>query len=320
MKYFTCLLSLFLATHTLEANWESVQSEGEPVARHEAAFIEFEGKFYLLGGRGIRPVSIYSPEDNSWKQGTPPPVEVHHFQPVVWEDRILLICAFTGKWPKETPLDKVLAYVPATDSWEWSHEIPADRRRAAAGVVHIGDKIYIAGGIINGHIDGHVDWFDEYDPSTGTWSSLPNAPHKRDHFQAAFLDGKLYSAGGRLSSTAPNEGFLHVIPEVDVYDFQSKTWSVLDKPLPTPRAGSFTLALHPDIIVAGGESASQVEAHAEVEAYNTQTDTWSSLPDLIQGRHGTGMFLFGDHLYTCSGCGNRGGNPELTTMERLKVK
>ena len=69
--------------------WQSVTSEDgtEPIARHEAAFVQVGDKFYLLGGRDIRPVSIYHTQTKSWSQGLKPPIELHHFQPVVFEDK-----------------------------------------------------------------------------------------------------------------------------------------------------------------------------------------------------------------------------------------
>ena len=33
------------------AAWQTVETRGGPVARHECAFVEMDGKFYLLGGR-----------------------------------------------------------------------------------------------------------------------------------------------------------------------------------------------------------------------------------------------------------------------------
>ena len=46
------------------SKWELIKPTGEPVARHEAAFVEVGGKFYLIGGRRMNPVSIYDPATN----------------------------------------------------------------------------------------------------------------------------------------------------------------------------------------------------------------------------------------------------------------
>lgn len=301
-------------------SWEMVNTNGEPYARHEAAFIEFDGKFYLLGGRRIQPVSIYDPKTNKWSEGTPPPVEIHHFQPVPMGDRIHLLGAMTGPYPNEVGLDRVLTYKPREDRWEFTHEIPKDRRRGAAGAIARNGKIYMACGIIRGHMGGYVNWFDEYDPKTGKWKVLPNAPHQRDHFQSALLNGKLYCAGGRTTSKELNQVFDLTVAEVDVYDFKTGKWSVLNEPLPTPRAGNSTMSLGDEIIVIGGESAGQQTAHNDMEAWDTKKGEWKTYPSLVRGRHGSGVFLWEKYLYTCSGSGNRGGSPELNSLERLKVK
>lgn len=303
-----------------EYSWETRETIGEPYPRHEAAFLEFEDKFYLLGGRRIQPVSIYDPKTNTWSEGTPPPVEIHHFQPVSLGDRIHLLGAMTGPYPNEEGLDRVLTYLPREDRWEFTHEIPKNRRRGGAGAVAYSGKIYMSCGIIFGHVGGYVNWFDEYDPKTGEWKTLPNAPHKRDHFQSAILDGKMYCAGGRTTSKESNQVFDLTVPEVDVYDFKTGKWSVLRDPLPTPRAGNSTMSLGKEIVVVGGESIRQKLAHNEVEAWNTRSKKWISHPSLVRGRHGSGVFLWEKYLYTCSGSGNRGGSPELTSMERLKIE
>ncbi len=107
-----------------DGGWELLETNGEPHARHEAAFVEFEGKFYLLGGRRIQPVSIYDPQTNRWIEGSPPPIEIHHFQPVAYKKRIHLVSAMTGPYPNEYGLDRVLTYIPSKDEWEFTHTLP----------------------------------------------------------------------------------------------------------------------------------------------------------------------------------------------------
>ena len=60
-------------------------------------------------------------------------------------------------------------------------------------------KIYLVCGIQDGHRSGWVNWLDVYDPNTGAWSKLPDAPRARDHFQVAITQGKLVAAAGRRS-------------------------------------------------------------------------------------------------------------------------
>jgi len=315
--FFSALAGLL--SSPLFAEWETVETTGEPVARHEAAFVEYKGKFLLIGGRRINPVSVYDPATNSWADKARSPEEAHHFQPVVYKDAVYIICAMTGRFPHETGLPRILKYFPDRDVWEWGHEIPAERRRGGAGVVLRNGKFYIVGGIVRGHMGGYTDWFDEYDPETGEWKVLENAPNKRDHFQATMLEQKLYAAGGRRSSHETGLVFDLVEPNVDVFDFKTGQWSVLPKPLPTPRAGNTTMTLGDEVLVIGGETRGQRVAHNEVEAYSESRGSWRSLPGLERGRHGTGAFVFDGYIHTCSGSGNRGGSPELKTMERIAV-
>ncbi|WP_152285463.1 Kelch repeat-containing protein [Flavicella marina] len=297
--------------------WEYViTSDGShPIKRHEAAFVVVGDKFYLLGGRGIRNVSVYDTNTNSWSTGKKPPLEFHHFQPIVYQNNIYVIGAMTGQYPNETPVPNIYYYNTSLDIWVKDKEIPFERRRGSTGNSIKDGVVYIACGIVNGHKSGHQNWFDSYELNNKEWTVLPNAPRARDHFQTAELNGKIYAVGGRLSK-APNATFTETISEVDVYNIEKKEWSTLSDDLPTERAGSITIAYHNDILVIGGESGTQNTAHNEVEGLNTLTEKWHTYPSLIQGRHGTGAFLFKGSMYIASGCGNRGGSPELTTMEK----
>jgi hypothetical protein len=203
--------------------WQSLETKGKPHARHEAAFIQVKQRFYLLGGRGIKPVDVLDPATGAWTTGARPPLEIHHFQPVVWQNRILIAGAMTGPYPHETSLEGILIYDPEVDI---------------------------------------------FDTGTRKWSTLPS-------------------------------------PEGD---------------LPTPRAGCFNYVLNATLLVAGGESTTQKEAHNEVEAFDPETQTWHLASKLKQGRHGTGITMWQNNIYSCAGCAQRGGSPELNTTEYLPVK
>lgn len=309
------------ATSTDSAGWQAVTAADstKPHARHEAAFVGVDDKYYLLGGRGIKPVDIFDSKTQTWTSGAKPPIEIHHFQPVVYAGEIYLLGAMTGKYPGETPLPGIVIYNPGKDAWRIGAEIPTDRRRGGAGSVLYNDKIYLVCGITDGHRGGHVAWFDVYDPATNTWQLLPDAPRSRDHFQAVIKDDKLYALAGRTTVAATNP-FANTIGEVDVFDFATNTWSTLSEPLPTLRAGNAAIALNDDILVVGGESKDQVHAHSEVEALVVSTGKWRSLDSLSRGRHGTGVVHHNGQLIMASGCGNQGGSPELDDMIVLGLK
>ncbi len=301
------------------ATWSKVETVGHLHPRHEAAFVCVGDKFYLLGGRRMQSVDIYDPAAKTWTPGSTPPVEVHHFQPVVWEGKIWLVGAMTGGYPKEQALDHIPIYDPATDTWSRGLSLPEGRHRGGAGAVIHEGKLYVVCGIINGHWDGNVAWLDACDLKTGVWSQLPDAPRARDHFQSAVIGRQLYAMGGRRTSGATKQVFDLTIPEVDVFDFTAGKWSTLDALLPKPRAGTATFALNGRLIVAGGESMTQPMAHADVDSYDPATGRWTALTSLVQGRHGSGLVWYQGALYIASGSGNRGGSPELPTLERLEI-
>ena len=56
--------------NVLKGKWETILSATHPIARHECSFVTVDSKFYLLGGRGIKPVSICNTETNTWRVGT----------------------------------------------------------------------------------------------------------------------------------------------------------------------------------------------------------------------------------------------------------
>lgn len=316
----SALVNEATTTTSESTGWHAVMAKDSsaPHARHEAAFVGVRDRYYLLGGRGIKPVDIFDSKIQSWTSGAKPPIEIHHFQPVVYNDEIYLLGAMTGKYPGETPLPGIVIYNPGKDAWRIGAEIPADRRRGGAGVALHEDKIYLVCGITDGHRGGHVAWLDVYDPVANTWQQLPDAPRPRDHFQAVIKDNKLYALAGRTTVAATNP-FANTIGEVDVFDLATNTWSTLPDTLPTLRAGNAALVLGNDILVVGGESKDQVHAHSEVEALSVATGKWRSLDSLSRGRHGTGVIHHNGQLIMASGCGNHGGSPELDDMILLEL-
>lgn len=298
--------------------WSTVQVAEAPTPRHETAMVAIGGKAYLMGGRGIKPVEEFDPAARTWRKLGPTPLEMHHFQPVAYGGRVFVMTAMTGKYPKETPLETLYVYDPAADRWERGSEIPAGRRRGGAGTAVYRGKIYVACGIIDGHTSGTVAWFDEFDPRTGEWRQLPDAPHARDHFSAVVSDDRLYLIGGRNTSYHEPGNFTaffgRVVPAVDVYDFATQRWSTLAGRLPIGTAAGGLSAMDRSIYYFGGETAQDL-AHAETQRLDLDTGEWSLVAPLVRGRHGGGAALLDGAIYFAAGSGGRGGGPELATTE-----
>ncbi|MGK0483233.1 MAG: hypothetical protein ACJAQ3_003216 [Planctomycetota bacterium] len=297
--------------------WQLLSSSNgtAPVARHETAAVTVGGKLYLIGGRGSKPTQEYDPVNRTWTAVGFPPFEMHHFQPVVIDDLLYVVGAFTGAYPNEQNVVQVYTWDPRTNVWLVVATVPAARARGSAGTAVYDGKIYLVGGNNQGHNGGARPWFDCFDPATNTWTVLPDAPRARDHFLASVVGNRLVLAGGRTTDL-PNP-FDKTIPEVDIYDFTAGTWKTLAENLPTARAGTMAVPIGRHVVVIGGESNAMVQAHGEVEALDVFAERWMTLPSLATPRHSGGVGVLDGRVLVAAGAGDRGGSPELPTAELL---
>ena len=322
MKKTIVLLALVISTSPLlTAQWNTVECNGSCTARSENGFVAHQGALYLIGGRGIKPIEKYSIQNNTWSELMTPPLEMHHITPVSVSEKIYVVGGLTGQYPTEQPLSHVYAYSPANDTWEELMEIPENRRRGGAGVTVYKGKIYLINGIINGHTSGTSNMFDVYDPSNNTWQELPDAPNIRDHSGAAVVNDLLIAIGGRNTSYHEPDNFTaffrKVISEVDYYDFTTGSWSTFLNPLPAPSAGAGVVELNKKVYYIGGETA-EIKAFDKVYSFDPLAGSWLKKPFLVRGRHGTNAVVHNDAIYIAAGCGNRGGSPELNSIEMYR--
>lgn len=293
-------------------HWIDKNEDENYTARHECSFVQAGESFVMFGGReSSQKLDIYDYQNNSWETGTEAPKEFNHFQATFHKGFIWVIGSFkNNKFPREPPESHVWLYFPPTNKWIQGPLIPKDRQRGSTGLVVHQDKFYILGGNTIGHAGGYVNWFDEYDPTTNTWTILNDAPHARDHFHAAIIENTLYAAGGRKTG---GEGgiFAPLVKAVDTYDFMAKTWSQLDNALPTPRAAPGIAVFQNKLLVMGGEGEGKGPAFATVEAFDPTTKSWENRADMHYARHGTQAIVSGNGIYMAGGSPKTGGGRQL---------
>jgi N-acetylneuraminic acid mutarotase len=290
--------------------WTTLETKGEFAERHESSLILHKNKFYLIGGRGKKPINVFDPNTNQWETKKEPPIEIHHFQAVSYKNAIYIVGAMSGKYPIENPIKNIWIYYPENDKWEKSTEIPENRRRGAAGVAIFQDKIYLVGGIDFGHTSGTNNLFDSYDLLSKKWRVLTKAPNIRDHFSAIVVNDKLYCFGGRNTSyhTIDNFGafFNKTIPDVDVYNFKEEKWHTLKEQIPFPTAGSGVVNYNNKIIFIGGEGTWK-QAYNTTQVFDLDSNKWSLVSSLNIGRHSGGFTVYNNKIYAISGSPNKGG-------------
>jgi N-acetylneuraminic acid mutarotase len=319
--FLVCLIFSAITTSPAQ-KWQTLDPANDCTKRHENALTAIKDKLILVGGRGIKPVESFDPKTARWTKLVESPIEMHHFQAITYQHELWVLGAFTGGYPHEVPIPDIYIFNPRKNEWRVGPEIPEQRRRGAAGVFVYKNKVYLVCGIQDGHWDGHVGWLDEFDPKTNQWKQLPDAPHQRDHVMAVVIDDKVYVAGGRRSTAKTGQVLNLTESAADVFDFKTNSWTTLPESanIPTRRAGAASVVSGRKMLVIGGESDAQIPAHNEVEAFNTKTMQWEKLPALGQGRHGTGAVNIKGKIYIVAGSGNRGGGPELNSIEVLKKK
>ncbi|PQJ15218.1 PKD domain-containing protein, partial [Aureicoccus marinus] len=302
----------------IASSWTEKDEDLNYSARHECSFVQAGDKFYLMGGReSATNIDIYDYSSNTWQTlSNSAPFEFNHYQAVTYQGYIWIIGAFKdNNFPTEAPAEYIWLFDPVNQNWIQGPEIPTARRRGSAGLVMYNDKFYVVAGNTVGHDGGAVPYLDEYDPKTGTWTVLADAPRARDHFGAVLIDDKIYVASGRTSGGTGGV-FAPVIPEVDVYNITNATWSTLpaEDNIPTPRAGTAVANFNNRLVVIGGEVKNELvygvvvnDALKITEQYDPATESWTRLPDMNFERHGTQAIVSGDGIYVLAGSPSRGG-------------
>lgn len=294
--------------------WEPlVPAKGSLTPRHEACFVMVDGKAYLLGGRGERPVDVFDPATGEWRQREGYGKRLHHMQCVAKDGNIWIASSWTGGFPREENVAEVIVYHTRNDTWGTKAGLPEQRRRGGAAAVLRDGKIYVVGGNRGGHGEHAtaLGWMDAYDIERDEWEiELPELPEARDHVGGGMVDGRLCVAGGRDSGT--RSFFRRVVVSAWCYDFGERVW-VRGDDLEVGRAGAATSSVCGELMVAGGETGRDL-AWERVDLFDGER--WRRAPDLKRGRHGTGLAIGEGRVWIASGSGNRGGRPELESMEQ----
>jgi len=300
---------------SLTGRWQTVSARGAPASRHETTGIVVDGKLYLIGGRGHKDIDVYDPSLNEWSHAARPPIEMHHFQAVAVDHVIYVVGASTCCFPVEGNISNVYQFDTRSEQWSQGAAIPANRQRGSTAAAVYNRKIYIVGGNTRGHSGEAVNWFDEFDPATGQWTTLANAPDARDHATVAVVDDQLVVAGGRRSDF-PNT-FGNTVGRTNIYDLTQKQWQTAAN-IPTQRAGTMAVSVGKQLVVIGGESPDSVNAHDSVEAFDIGSRSWSSLAPMPTPRHGGAAAVINNTIHVVAGSMQRGGAPETNVHEILR--
>jgi N-acetylneuraminic acid mutarotase len=278
------------------------------------------GKFYILAGLapGWKPKGLvyeYDPASNQWTKKKPMALPSHHVAFAVHNNKIYAFGGFKlpdAGPPAWEPINNAWEYDPTSDTWKALAPMPTKRGAASAAVAN--GKIYVVGGansLTNFSENGihprrpHavLATVEEYDPATNTWRERRSMLVARNHHAVAEVGNKIYVIGGRIGAAFITGGSNN-IDLVEVYDPATDLWTALEK-MPTPRSAIGAGVYKGKIVIPGGEYQDRREltAFRSVEFYDPTVNRWQLLPPMPHARHGLGVGVIGDRLYTVSGEG-----------------
>ncbi|MCA9933573.1 MAG: hypothetical protein H6662_06595 [Ardenticatenaceae bacterium] len=191
---------------------------------------------------------------------------------------------------RDNPIEE---YNPATDTWtDKAHLLTGVSNTGAAA---IGQYIYIPGGYTGASGEAAMQ---RYNIVANTLTTLAPMTSTLYAHTVVALDNKVYALGGSETGAAGTTNRM--------YDVATNSW---DAGAPLPVAVNYATAVTDGyyIFVIGGNS----DDIATVQRYNPQTDTWTLIPDLAEGRGGAGGFFDGQNVWVAAG----GWSTYLTTTE-----
>jgi hypothetical protein len=281
-----------------ETGW--VRAVAAPAALTEVAAAVHQGRIWVAGGldasgRAVDLALVYDPVADSWTNGPPLPVAVHHSALVSTGDALFLIGGYADDG-FGAPTDAVYR-LQAEGGWVPDEPLPEPRGAGAAAWNGNGGIMY-GGGVGPAGVSDTV--FVRGDDG---WRPLAALSRPREHLAASSLGaGAVSFLGGRDASG--NLGTIDLVSEEGVVGRAED--------LPTPRGGiaAFNAGELGDCVV-GGEGPNGTFGAVEcVGAFETTT-----LPGLTVPRHGLGAVVMDGRAYALLG----GPQPGLTVSDVVEV-
>jgi hypothetical protein len=157
--------------------------------------------------------------------------------------------------------DKVDVYDASANSWS---VIQLSEARVGFGVGALGNKIFFAGGYIQGSNSTLSNKVDIYDVSTNSWS-LTTLSEARAFATITTAGNKIFFAGGSKGN-GPSA-------VVDIYDASANTWSAATLSEATGFITAFTINSEAFFIV--GAPGNSIPPPRKIDVYNSNTNNWS---------------------------------------------
>lgn len=267
-----------------------------PTVQMGGAIATYQNKIYVIGGgQGITPDittyqtganTMYDPTTDTWTSKTPMSMGYANLKAVTVEGMIYVMGGTTVTSMKMNVYGINERYNPETDSWQSLTPMPLPVYNF--GMVAIGTKIYILGGLITSQLDPS-NKTQIYDTQTDTWSYGTPMPITTCGGTAAAItdgvDSKIYYIGNELVlkyyeySDSWSWDYTYDSP-TQIYDLQTGNWTV-GASSPTTRISGASLAVVNNTIYAigGYDGISQTTANEQYFPLDYQDNPPTTSPN-----------------------------------------
>ncbi|MCD6518952.1 MAG: S8 family serine peptidase [Anaerolineae bacterium] len=173
-------------------------------------------------------------------------------------------------------------------SGTWYRGSPKPSATANSGIALLDGQLYLLGGYSETAPGNYVNTVEIYDPAEDQWSSGTPLPIPLSGMATAVLDGKIYIFGGNSAEGASNKAY--------VYDPYFDQWTRIANIPGTGVAFAQAVSLNGAIYLAGGWPEQK-----SLLRYDPQSDSWTILQSMHQGRHSFAMATDGRHIFVAGG-------------------
>jgi N-acetylneuraminic acid mutarotase/subtilisin family serine protease len=255
---------------------------------------EANGKLYILGGKNSTQITEYVPLTCSEVEAVELPSMVYGHASVVQNGNIYVL----GGLVDSSCSNQNLRYIPQKDGWIKESPMLSERSFFTAEIVN--GKIYIFGG--EDKDISPVKTVEEYDISTGTWSSCPPMSESKTYLASGVIEGKIYVCGGDYWNY--NLPYSNVL---EVFDPVSKTWTRKAN-MPTGLSMPKAVSLNGCLYVVGGHKlvGSNIEFSQSVYKYDPTSNSWSTVASLPVPRVNHGLVTVNGKIYAIGGNNSTG--------------
>ena len=299
---------LILASIALAQNW--VYGPVHPVGRHrwDAEYFPTTNKVYFFPGRisttYYNEIYSYDPVTQAYSGVLNSlPIAIANYDICLLRDDYDLPAGDTyGLYCIAGSIsggytNAVQVYYPVTNQTRIITTDPYGLAYGAVTAVVCDNKIYAFGGFAGGPPTNQGWVYDPSAPPGTRWTPLPNLPLARCYMMGAVVDSFVYALGGDTSDG------VSLYPRSECWRLNTRNlgegWQAITPlPYPTDQSRAFGFSSRSPYgfekcIIVAGRGYWPSESN-ESFIYNTQTNVWTTFPNLIQARRNhAGAFIPG---------------------------